>query len=151
MILPYRARIVDEDSLPHDQKMICLFDCFRGQWTDACKEFLKSNNIIAVQVPANCTDKLQPMDLSINKPLKTVMKDHFQVWYSEQVAAQIKSGTAPNAVKVDVRTSVIKPLSSEWLISAVDQIQSAHVVTGFKKAGILDLWPEEIMINIDGN
>ncbi|ELU15161.1 hypothetical protein CAPTEDRAFT_190778 [Capitella teleta] len=84
VLLPYRSRVVEAANLPKDQKMVCLFDVFCGQWTKRCKKFLGENNIIAIQVPANCTDKLQPMDLSINKPLKTVMKDRFQTWYNEQ-------------------------------------------------------------------
>jgi hypothetical protein len=146
VLLPYRSRMIDISNLPEDQKMVCLFDVFRGQWTDRCKQFLSENNIVAIQVPPNCTDKLQPMDLSINKPLKTVMKDLFQTWYSEEVATQISSGTAANAVKVDVRTSIVKPLCSEWLIAAVTRInrEPHHVVTGFEKAGIIQrIWPEE--------
>lgn len=29
---------------------------------------LESHNITVVQVPANCNDKLQPLDVSLNKP-----------------------------------------------------------------------------------
>jgi len=31
-----------------------------------------------VYVPANCTSELQPMDISVNKPVKILLKDEFQ-------------------------------------------------------------------------
>ncbi len=46
---------------------------------------LDKHNIIAVQVPAHCTDKLQPMDISINKPVKDEMKKRFQSWYTAEL------------------------------------------------------------------
>jgi len=38
---------------------------------------LEDNNILVVEVPLNCTDRLQPLDLAVNKPLKDQMKDNF--------------------------------------------------------------------------
>ena len=38
---------------------------------------LAANNIVAVQLPPNCIDKLQPLDLSVNKPVKDGMKAKF--------------------------------------------------------------------------
>ena len=60
--------------LPASQPALAIFDVFKGQQTDNFKQTLQSNNIRFVAVPANCTDKLQPMDLAINKPLKDAMK-----------------------------------------------------------------------------
>ena len=34
-----------------------------------------------VVVPANCSDKLQPIDLAINIPLKGAIKKQFKIWY----------------------------------------------------------------------
>ena len=38
----------------------------------------------------NCTDQLQKMDISVNKPAKAFLKRNFELWYSEQVAAQLE-------------------------------------------------------------
>ena len=37
---------------------------------------LEENNILVVEIPPNYTDRLQPLDLAVNKPLKDQMKRH---------------------------------------------------------------------------
>ena len=67
-------------------------------------------------MPANCTDKLQPMDVSINKPMKDEMRKRFQAWYAENVCKQLEEGTPLEEVKVDITLSVIKNHSTNWMI-----------------------------------
>ena len=57
-----------------DRPALAIFDSFKGQTTPDIISILQSHNIIAVQVPANCNDKLQPLDVSLNKPVKDEMK-----------------------------------------------------------------------------
>ena len=71
--------------LEKDHLCLTIFDVFRGQQTPAFRELLEKHNIDHVNVPANCTDKLQPLDLSVNKPLNDEMKKRFQVWNVEEV------------------------------------------------------------------
>ena len=56
--------------LDKDRPALAIFDSFKGQTTPAFYSLLQSHNIIAIQVPANCNDKLQPLDVSLNKPVK---------------------------------------------------------------------------------
>ena len=53
---------------------LVIFDVFRGHTGEAVKVLLNSNNIISVMVPSNCTDLLQPMDLSVNKLFKDQLR-----------------------------------------------------------------------------
>ena len=53
---------------------LAIFDVFKGQTTDDVFQMLRSNHIFVISIPANCMDKLQPMDLGINKILKQSMK-----------------------------------------------------------------------------
>ena len=62
-----------------------IFDNFRGQTTDVILSLLRSYNIIPIQLPANCTDKLQPLDISVDKPMKDHLKNKFQQWYAQEV------------------------------------------------------------------
>ena len=61
-------------------------------------------------VPANFTDRLQPMDLSINKPAKHFLKEKFQLWYAEQVVKQEEEMNAIKPWPVVFPMSVIKLL-----------------------------------------
>ena len=66
-------------NLNADHKALAIVDKFKGQCTTLIVNILESNNIDVVFVPPNCTDRLQPMDLSINKPAKYFLKEKFQL------------------------------------------------------------------------
>ena len=70
---------------------MCIFDSFNGQLTDDVLLLLERNHIDFVFVPPNCTDRLQPLDLSVNKPAKDFLKGKFQLqqWYSDKVFNQL--------------------------------------------------------------
>jgi len=89
------------------QPALAIIDGFKGQTTDDVLSLLKSHNIIPVVVPPNCTDKLQPIDVSVNKPLKDHMRSKFQEWYSSEVQRQLK--TVPiDQVKVEISAPIMK-------------------------------------------
>lgn len=60
--------------LEKDHPALAIFDCFKGQTTTEFHSLLKRYNIISVTVPANCTDRLQPLVVSLNKPIKEAMR-----------------------------------------------------------------------------
>ena len=140
ILLPFIKKKKESMGLEEDHLCLTIFDVFRGQQTPAFRELLEKNNIDHVNVPANCTDKLQPLDLSVNKPLKDEMKKRFQAWYAEEVEKQLVSGTDIKDVKVDTRTSILKPKSANWLIGALESLSKKPeiVLNGFRKAGIVD-------------
>jgi len=59
-----------------------------------------STNILHVIIPANCTDKLQPFDLSVNKAAKDFMRKRFQQWYGGIINQQLADGICE---EVDLR------------------------------------------------
>ena len=61
-------------------------------------EHLKKNNICVVYVPARCTDRLQPIDLTVQQTVKAKLKTSFENWYSEKIVAQIKNKRAMMAL-----------------------------------------------------
>ena len=83
-----------------------------------------------------CQPTAQPMDLCINKPFKDHMKASFQTWYAQQVCLQLQQKQLHKAV--DLRLSVVKPLSANWIMAAFAHVQSNTelVKNGFREAGI---------------
>ena len=81
-------------------------------------------------VPANCTDLLQPLDISVNKPAKLFLRSKFQEWYSDQVCQQL---IKKQDVAVDLQLSVVKPLGATWMMQFVDYIKTKPeiVINGF--------------------
>ena len=68
-------RTEETKNLPDSQRALCIFDNFSGQLTNSELQLLDSNNIDTVFVPSNCTDQLQPLDLSVNKPVKEFVRN----------------------------------------------------------------------------
>ena len=122
--------------MPRSQHALAIFDCFKGQTTPQVKALLRENHDFVV-VPANCTDKLQPLDVSMNKPFKAKMKTWFQVWYAGEVQELMKES---KSMKVDVSAAAIKLNSAGWIMSSRKAIQDCPelAINGFRKTGILD-------------
>lgn len=89
MIIPYIQRTRESKQLPN-KPALAIFGAFTGH---SGEEIDEKNPILAVKVPASCTDELQPMDLSINKSCKSSLRQNFSMWYAERVAEQIKNET----------------------------------------------------------
>ena len=71
---------------------------------------LDSSNI---NVVPNCTDQLQPLNLSINRSAKEFLRNGFQEWYAQQVCAQLQ-GTVDKQ-PVDLRLSIVKLLGAKCI------------------------------------
>ena len=84
-IIPYVNKVKDDCYLPLGQHVLVIFDCFRRQITDEFTAKLSANQLIYITMPPNCTDLLQPMDLSVNKSAKLFLKNEFENWYAAQV------------------------------------------------------------------
>ena len=94
IILPYLSETRSKLKLPPDHPALLLFDNFKGQCTEKLLRLLDSSNVSVILIPANCTDRLQPLDLSVNKAAKEFLHKAFQKWYALKVCAQLE-GKAP--------------------------------------------------------
>ena len=71
------------------------------------------------------------------------MKTELIAWYSDQVQTQLDRGIKIEEVKVDMRLSIVKPLSAKWIIKVVDEVASCpcEIKKGYERAGILECLP----------
>ena len=138
IIIPYVTEMRQKLKLSNDHSALVIFDIFKGQCTESVFKLLDDNNIIYVLVPANTTDKLQPLDLSVNKPAKDFMKSKFQEWYSNIIWQQLENGIDE---EVDMRLSVLKPLSAKWIMEMHNYFMSqpSIIINGFREAGIVEI------------
>ena len=142
VLLPYLEKKRAELGLSNTFPAVVLFDAFKGQTTERIYQLLEANNVYTISVPANCTDKLQPMDLSVNKTLKDFMKKEFNEWYSSVVYETLD---AENPIPADLRMAVMKPLGARWLLKAYRHlmVNKEIIQNGFKAAGIADALKEQ--------
>lgn len=76
---------------------------------------IDAHNMYVVLIPANCTDRLQPLDISVNKPAKDFLRRQFQKWYSDKICRQFQGVDLKEPV--DLRLTIMKPLGANWMIS----------------------------------
>ena len=137
IIVPFVIAARNRLNYGEEQTALAIFDCFKGQLTDKIVVALEDNNIHSVLVPANCTDYLPPLDLTVNKVAKSFLKQKFSEWYAKQVADQISNSTT-QPEPVDLSTAQMKSVGVSWLIELYDHLcnNPLHVVNGFLSAGI---------------
>ena len=101
---------------------------------------LDEANNYHVFIPPNCTDRLQPLDVAINKPMQSFMKEKFILLYSSQVQEQLHSGERIDEVKMTMILSVMKNVKCSWIVEMIDHIKhkSDIIINGFSQPGILD-------------
>ena len=123
IIVPYVQSTRAGLGLPPSHPALVIFDEFNGQTTDKVFSILEENSIFYVIVPPNCTDRLQPLDISVNKAAKEFLRSRFQEWYASKIAFQLKQ-SARVTEPVDLRLSLMKPIGAKWLIELYDYFKS---------------------------
>ena len=108
-ILPYVSKKRKEKGLHTEQRALCIFDNFKAQLTTEVLNLLEVNHVDTVFIPANCTDRLQPLDLSVNKPAKDFLRGKFEEWYAAQIYEQ---GTSS---PITFPLHLMKPLGATWI------------------------------------
>ena len=78
ILSPYVKEKRKELKLCVDYPALVLFDNFKAQCTPTLLKILDSNNINVILIPANCTDRLQPLDISVNKAVKDFYAVNFK-------------------------------------------------------------------------
>ena len=93
IIIPYFWRKKADLGLSATHSALAIFNKFTGQVTEEALAVLDSNNSHAyrlyVIVPPNCTNKLQPSDVNINKPAKEYLWSKIQSWYACKITSQL--------------------------------------------------------------
>jgi len=139
ILMPYVKKTRTELQLSSTHRALVIFDQFKAQTTGNFRSTLERNNISVVEVPANCIDWLQPLDLSINKPVKDHLKSCFHDWYAAGMRKKTLTG-GNNEKVIDLRLSLLKPIGFQWLESACSYIQASDFVQkGFHAAGITEI------------
>jgi len=122
---------------------LVIMDNFKGQVTATVSKLLEDNHLHVCLLPPNTTDFLQPMDLSVNKPAKSFLKNEFSEWYSDEILQQLRAHrrVSLNQIEldpIDLGLPALKELGAQWLVKMVQYIEDnpQFVMNGFIKAGI---------------
>ena len=123
-----------------DKPAVVIMDNFKGQITEAITELLERHRIHTCLIPANATDRLQSMDISVNKPAKSFLKKKFEMWYSDQVTQQLEGQDMDTVAvePIDLSMGMMKEVGAKWLVDMANYIgdNPQFIVNGFIHAGI---------------
>ena len=154
VIVPFVERVRD-DRCSKDCPALAIFDHFKGQLTDNVCGLLEQHNIHSVLVPANCTDRLQPLDLSVNRSAKAFLQSQFQNWYASELKKQIDTVCDIDDLEpIDLTTAKMKCISAQWITKLYEYLckNPEIIVNGFLAAGIsqaLDASESDEIIDLD--
>ncbi len=106
-------------------------------------ELLESHDIHTCLLPPNTTDRLQPLDIAVNKPAKDYMRQKFDEWYSEQITRQLNGRSEEEIDNFElepINLSMVrmKEVSANWLVQMFTYLADnpQFLVNGFLKSGI---------------
>lgn len=140
ILVPYIAKIRDEENLANDQKALVIMDVFTGQMTATVLDLFREHNIEISCVPANMTHIFQPLDLTVNGFAKKFMKKKFNDWYSTQITMQLDEGKLFHDIDIPLKLSILKPLHAQWLVDLFNQMTKSDgrntIISGWKASGI---------------
>lgn len=77
VLVLYTDKGKEELDLPIRQHAVAVVNIFCAHRCEEVLDALSKDRIQHVFVPAGCTGELQPMDLSVNRELKTALKNEF--------------------------------------------------------------------------
>jgi len=80
---------------------------------DKIKDKIKSYNYDVAFLPANCTGKLQPLDIGVNKSFKDIYSTMWQNWFEDII-------NKPTSNKFESPT---RELCISWIYKAAKQVQ----------------------------
>lgn len=130
LLVPYITRKRNELKVSSDHRvLVILYDKFKGQCTSAVLELLEKNNIDIVFLPANCSDRSQPLDISVNKAANAWPFLKMVCWTDRTASAWERE---------EACWFEIKPLSVKWFVQLSDYLKSKQdiIKNGFKGAGV---------------
>jgi hypothetical protein len=75
---------LDQQIVPvlDNQPSLIVLDLFGGHKTDGVLDTLYANDITVSIIPGGCTGLIQPLDISINRPFKDILKVRSVYTYS---------------------------------------------------------------------
>ena len=140
IIIPYINKV--RESTGSNTPAMIIMDNFKGQVTAAVNSLLEANSIHVCLLPPNTTDRLQPLDISVNKPAKDFLKRKFEDWYSNEIMKQLKWREIESAElqPINLGMPVLKELGARWILEMAAYFgeNPQIIVNGFVKAGIAE-------------
>lgn len=127
------------------EESMLVFDAFRGHLTDELKDMLYEEQCDLAIIPGGLTCKLQPLDVSVNKPFKQYIREEYENWLTNEEHPLTPTGKIKKAPASTV---------AQWVSNAWKKIPEKIIVKSFKKCCItnaLDGTEDDILWQADSD
>ena len=109
-------------------RRLLVWDAFCAHLTDKVKDYLRTHcNTDMSVIPGGCTSRLQPADVSWNKPFKGNVAELYDEWLFSGPVDLTPAGN---------RRAPPKSLILKWIKTAWDTVTPEMIRKSFKKCGI---------------
>jgi len=98
---------------------VTILDNLKGQLSERVTQVLEENNIQSALIPANHTIELQPMDIYVNKEIKSFIRNHSSELYAEQVTKQFYND---DYAPVNLSAARMKCLGAQWMLQVYEHL-----------------------------
>ena len=102
---------------------LTIFKLARSVWKRYSGTLILIMYSYVILIPPNCTDRLQPLDISVNKPAKDFYGGNFKIGTQRKFAVMQFQGLESKE-PVDLRLTIVKPLGAQWVISLHKYLKS---------------------------
>ena len=133
---PFIKRRAEELGLP--AKSLFVMDSFSAHLTDDVTENFQKNNCTLAIIPGGCTSKVQPLDVSINKPFKQILKTKWSHYMKSKVdTLDSQALTAKAKIPTVMKQELVQWIATAWeiLSEQKDLIKKSFTATGVIAAG----------------
>lgn len=116
------------DGFFHAKKGLLVLDSMRAHITELTLKRIKAKNCTAAVIPGGMTKMLQPLDISVNRSFKAILRRLWESWMSDGEHSYTATGRMRRASFCEV---------AKWVREAWCAVSQATVTAGFRKAGLL--------------
>lgn len=147
------SRYIDEiwkpyiENTSYSESILCL-DSFKAHISVSSEVKLRTNKIHASVIPGGCTSVLQPLDVCLNKPFKSLLRHSWQNYMLSETE-KLEKQNLKDKIPPPSRQVIVNWVEDAWISikSRKDAIAKSFLVTGISNA--FGRWEEEMIRNDD--
>ena len=92
VIVPYMTETRKKLGLSQTHTGLVILDKIKGQTAQNVLSLLEEYHLMYMIVPPNCTDRLQPLDVNVNRAPKHFIRGKLESWYADRIMSKQERG-----------------------------------------------------------